>query len=101
MPILLKTLKMDYALLIQRNQRTKVQYGLTHFHVRVDWPIADAAEDMAQSLRYISKDLYEKGDKYAEDIQKKFFEYYGFIFTSLVIVCLSLWGFFMWERSLF
>ena len=32
---------------------------------------------MAQHLRYISKDLYEKGDKYAEDIQKKFFEYYG------------------------
>jgi hypothetical protein len=32
---------------------------------------------MAQSLRYISKDLYEKGDKYAEIVQKKFFEYYG------------------------
>jgi hypothetical protein len=44
--------------------------------VRVDWPIADAAEDLASSLRYISKELYEKGDKYAEDIQKKFFEYY-------------------------
>ena len=44
--------------------------------MRVDWPIADAAEDLASSLRYISKELYEKGDKYAEDIQKKFFEYY-------------------------
>ena len=32
---------------------------------------------MARDLRYISKDLYEKGEKYAEDIQKKFFEYYG------------------------
>ena len=31
---------------------------------------------MAGSLRYISKDLYEKGDKYAIDVQKKFFEYY-------------------------
>ena len=47
------------------------------FHVRMDWSIADAAEDLAQSLRYISKDLYEKGDKYAEDIQKKFFDYWS------------------------
>jgi hypothetical protein len=68
---------LDYALLIQRNQRTKVQYALTHFHVRVDWPIADASENLAKDLRYISKDLYEKGDKYAENLQKKLFEYYG------------------------
>jgi hypothetical protein len=72
-------LPVDYALLIQRDPSTRSvnRYGLTHFHVRIDWPIADAAEDLARSLRYISKDLYEKGDKYAEDIQKKFFEYYS------------------------
>jgi hypothetical protein len=72
-------LPVDYALLIQRDPAgiAKGRYSLSHFHVRIDWPIADAAEDLAQSLRYISKDLYEKGDKYAEDIQKKFFEFYG------------------------
>ncbi len=72
-------LPIDYALLIQRDpqSRTRDRYSLSHFHVRIDWPIADAAESLARSLRYISKDLYEKGDKYAEDIQKKFFEYYG------------------------
>ncbi len=72
-------LPVDYALLIQRDPASKVKdrYSLSHFHVKIDWPIAEAAEDLAQSLRYISKDLYEKGDKYAEDIQKKFFEYYG------------------------
>ncbi|MDH3957676.1 MAG: hypothetical protein OET81_13360 [Desulfobacteraceae bacterium] len=72
-------LPVDYALLIQRDPagKSKYRYSLSHFHVRIDWPIADAAEDLAQSLRYISKDLYEKGDKYAEDIQKKFFEFYG------------------------
>ncbi|HHP7236237.1 MAG TPA: hypothetical protein ACFCUC_16530 [Desulfobacterales bacterium] len=72
-------LPVDYALLIQRDPGSKARnrYALTHFHVRIDWPISDAAEDLARSLRYISKDLYEKGDKYAEDIQKKFFEYYG------------------------
>jgi len=68
----------DYALLIQRDPaiNKKNRYSLTHFHVKIDWPIADAAEDLAGSLRYISKDLYEKGDKYAMDVQKKFFEYY-------------------------
>jgi len=72
-------LPVDYSLLIQRDPSSRLndRYALTHFHVRVDWPVADAAEDLARSLRYISKDIYEKGDKYAEDIQKKYFEYYG------------------------
>jgi hypothetical protein len=72
-------LPVDYALLIQQDPKAGIRnrYALSHFHVRIDWPIADAAEDLARHLRYISKDIYEKGDKYAEDIQKKFFEYYG------------------------
>jgi hypothetical protein len=72
-------LPVDYALLIQRDASShlKDRYLLSHFHVRIDWPITEAAEDLAQSLRYISKDLYEKGDNYAEIAQKKFFEYYG------------------------
>ncbi len=72
-------LPVDYALLIQRDPatRSRDRYILSHYHVRIDWPVADAAEDLAQSLRYISKDIYEKGDKTAEDLQKKFFEYYG------------------------
>jgi hypothetical protein len=72
-------LPVDYALLIQRDpsHQSQNRYGLTHFHVRIDWPISEAAEDLARHLRYVSKDLYEKGEKYAEDIQKKFFEYYS------------------------
>ena len=72
-------LPVDYALLIQRDPATRIKdrYKLTHFHVRIDWPIAEAAEDLGRTLRYVSKDLYEKGDKYADDVQKKFFEYYG------------------------
>lgn len=72
-------LPLDYALLIQRDPASQARnrYSLTHFHVRVDWPIADAAEDLGRQLRYIGKDLYEKGEKYAEDLQRKFFEYYG------------------------
>lgn len=77
-------LPLDYALLIQRDpaSKTRDRYSLSHFHVRIDWPIAEAAEDLARSLRYISKDLYEKGEKYTEDIQKKFFEYYGLPVTA-------------------
>lgn len=72
-------LPIDYALMIQRDPTSggRERYKLSHFHVRIDWPIAEATEDLGRYLRYISKDLYEKGDKYAEDLQKKFFEYYG------------------------
>jgi hypothetical protein len=74
-----KLLPVDYALLIQRDPATKARnrYSLTHFHVRVDWPIIEAAESLARDLRYISKDIFERGEKYAEDLQKKFFEFYG------------------------
>ena len=77
-------LPVDYAVLIQRDPASKSRdrYYLSHYHVRVDWPIVDAAEDLAQHLRYISKDIFEKGDKYAEDLQKKFFEYYGLSLTA-------------------
>lgn len=75
--LLRSLLPIDYALLIQKVPQAKVRYAMTHFHVRIDWPIAEASEALAKDLRYISKDLYEKGDKYAEDFQKKFFEYYG------------------------
>jgi len=77
-------LPVDYALLIQRDPtvKTRNRYGLSHFRVRIDWPIADAAEDLARDLRYVSKDLYENGEDYAEEIQKKFFEYYGLPSTS-------------------
>ena len=53
----LKTLlPVDYALLIQRDPtgRTKNRFSMSHFHVRIDWPIADAAEDLARSLTSFS-----------------------------------------------
>ena len=77
--LLEQLLDMDYCFLIQRDNRYRKQdrYCLTHFHVKIDWPIADAAESLAKELRYISKNLYEKGDRYAEILQQKLFEYYG------------------------
>jgi hypothetical protein len=81
--LLRSLLKSDFALLIQRDPTIKARYrfGLTHFHVRIDWPLAQAAEDLGRYLRYISKDLFEKGEKVGELLQQKTYEYYGFHHT--------------------
>jgi hypothetical protein len=78
--LLLNLTPVDYAILVQQDLTIKRQnrYVMTHFHVRVDWPIDDATEDMAQQLRYISKELYENNEKYAESLHHKLFENYGF-----------------------
>ncbi|MGD9158870.1 MAG: hypothetical protein PVG39_10720 [Desulfobacteraceae bacterium] len=74
-----KLTSIDYALLIQQDPtvKKKNRYALTHFHVKIDWPISDAAEDLGKYLRYIQSNLYENGDKYARIVQNKLFEYYG------------------------
>lgn len=73
-------LPVDYALLIQRDAsvKHKNRFMLSHFHVRVDWLIDSAAEALGKELRYISKDLYEKGEEYAQAMVEKMFEYYSF-----------------------
>lgn len=75
---------LDYAMLIQRDEtvKRKTRYVLSHFYVKIDWPIIDAAEDLGKYLRYISKEIYEKGDKYGELLQQKLFEYYGCHYTA-------------------
>ncbi len=72
--------QVDYALLIQQDPTVRRQnrYALSHFHVRIDWPLDEAAEDMGLSLRYLAKDLYERGERYAQQVQHKLFEKYGF-----------------------
>ena len=79
MDLIKDLLNIDYALLIQQDPtvKKKNRYALTHFHVKIDWPIADAAEDLARYLRYIQNNLYEIGDKEGHILQKKLFEYYG------------------------
>ena len=72
-------LNVDYALVIQQDPTVKKRdrYALTHLHVKIDWPIADAAEDLAKWLRYTQSNLYEQGDKIGRLLQNKLFEYYG------------------------
>jgi hypothetical protein len=80
---ILDLIPLDYALLIQSDSslKTKNRYILSHYHVRIDWPLDEAAEDMAMELRYIAKELYENGEKYAESLLHKLFERYGFYHT--------------------
>ena len=77
---MLDLLPVDYALLIQKDPtiKTRTRYAMTHFHVKIDWPIDNATEEMAQQMRYIAKDLYEVDEKYAESLNNKLFENYGF-----------------------
>lgn len=72
-------LNVDYALLIQQDSsiKKKNRYALTNFHVKIDWPISDAAENLAKTLKYIHNNLYENGDKEAHLLQNKLFEYYA------------------------
>ena len=43
-------LPVDYALLVQKDPATttKTRYILSHFNVKLDWPITDAAENLAK-----------------------------------------------------
>ncbi|MBI4667193.1 MAG: hypothetical protein HY751_12385 [Nitrospinae bacterium] len=76
-------LPVDYALLIQRDAsiKHKTRFSMSHYHVRVDWMLDSAAELLGKELRYISKDLYEKGEEYALDMVEKLFEFYSFHHT--------------------
>ncbi len=42
--LLKKLIKSDYAVLIQRDPTVKARYrfGLTHFHVKIDWPVVSS-----------------------------------------------------------
>jgi hypothetical protein len=81
---LLRTLlPVDYSLLIQKDNlaKQKNRFLLSHFHVRIDCLIDNSAEALGRQLRYISKDLYENGEGYAQDMVEKLFEYYSFHHT--------------------
>ena len=79
-PLVIDLLPVDYALLIQKDPliKRRNRYAMTHFRVKIDWPIDDATEEMACQYRYISQELYENGEKYAESLHSKLFENYGF-----------------------
>jgi hypothetical protein len=79
-PLVRDLLPVDYALLIQKDPliKRRNRYALSHFRVKIDWPLDDATEEMAREYRYISQELYEYGENYAQSLLHKLFENYGF-----------------------
>jgi hypothetical protein len=78
--LVIDLLPQDYALLIQQDHsiKGKNRYVLSHFHVKIDWPVDGATEEMARHFHYVSKKLYENGEQYAMALHQKLFEKYSF-----------------------
>lgn len=69
-------LRLDYALVIQRDALGRL--ALSHMHVKIERLTDNAIRELAHALGYIERRLFERGERYVEAIEAKFFEYYGF-----------------------
>ena len=79
--VLMKLLfPLDYALLIQSqpHDRETWPFELTHFHVKIERLLDNAIRGLAVHLNYLEQGLYERGDIFADLLEKKFFEYFNF-----------------------
>ena len=77
-------LNLDMALVIQRRNDRKAGlcYEFTHFHVMIDAVLDAIIEDYGIELRYLSRNLYERGEEYAALLEQKFFEQFGMKTTA-------------------
>jgi len=75
-PLLAALLDLDFALVLQLTGPGR--YGLTHMHVKVERLTDNALGDLARSLGYVERRLFERGEAYVEAIEAKFYEYFGF-----------------------
>jgi hypothetical protein len=73
-----RLLDVDYALLMQRAGGAPAPVTLSHMHVKVERLTDNAVRFLARDLGYIRRTLHENGEIYAEMLERKFFEYYGF-----------------------
>jgi len=76
-----KLLALDCGLLIQRDSDAEKSGGqprLTHMHVKVERLTDNAVRELAVSLGYIKRRLYEHGDEHVEMLEQKYHEYFGF-----------------------
>jgi len=83
--ILRPLLSFDYGLLIQRRPRGRkgrLNYGLTHFHVKIDEVLDRMIEALGLGSRYLSKNLFEQGEEYASLLEEKFYELCGMKSTA-------------------
>lgn len=74
-------LPLDFGLMIQREPMAEGHldtFQLSHFHVKIERLTDNALREMGCSLNYIERTLYEKGDEFIEQLERKFFEYFNF-----------------------
>ncbi len=73
--------RLDYALLVERELTSGDEdppCALTHMHVKVERLTDNAIRDLGRKLGYLDRSLFERGEDYAEALEAKYFEYYGF-----------------------
>ena len=72
-----RLLDVDYALLMQRPD-SAAAIAISHMHVKVERLTDNAVRVLARDLGYIRRTLNENGEAYAEVLERKYFEYFGF-----------------------
>ncbi|OSM00422.1 hypothetical protein [Magnetofaba australis] len=68
---------LDFALLVQRDEEDPEHY-LTHFHVKIERLTDMALRAMALHLGYVERSLYEQGESFVDQFERKFFEYFNY-----------------------
>ncbi len=75
-------LPLDYALLIQDedhiSEMDEPVFRLTNFHVKIEQLTDNALRALGIQLNYLERRLYERGERFVEAMEKKFFEYFNF-----------------------
>ncbi|PWR22483.1 hypothetical protein [Zavarzinia aquatilis] len=75
--LLRKLLPIDYAILGERATPGGAPL-LSHAHVKIERLTDNALRELGLDLGYVERRLFERGEDYADALEAKFYEYYGF-----------------------
>ena len=75
--LLRKILHIDYAILAERLNPGAAP-SLSHVHVKIERLTDNAIRELGLDLGYVERRLFERGEDYADALEAKFYEYYGF-----------------------
>lgn len=75
--LLRKILPIDYAILGERLAPGTAP-RLSHVHVKIERLTDNAIRELGIDLGYVDRRLFERGEEYADSLEAKFYEYFGF-----------------------
>lgn len=75
--LLRQLVPIDYAVLAEP-KAPQGPIALSHVHVKIERLTDNAIRELATDLGYIERRLFERGEDYADALEGKFYEYYGF-----------------------